>query len=469
MNLCKCGFSKITTSILPVLVIVLFFMSNYRQLIAEERAAKSSEAAAGEYQTNWWRSVRKDMWTWEGGQWSAIESALDRIKAATGERRYPDKYDTIIKYGPGHWVYEWSHIGNEAHKEAFQHQQNGNKLAARQSFLQASIYYTQASYPHFRDKYSRAALTKAFEMYRKAGQYFSVAMEQWEFEVDGAKFKAFIHFPKIKSTNPLPVILKTGGMDVLSTEFYPLSIVINNYGAAMIVYDSPGTGNDGIVDGKYDKHHVAVLKRVLKDPRFDAKRIAIWSESLAGLTAVRIALGEYRNNIAAAVNSCGPIHALYAMELTGGTPAEYNLHKMLQSYNNGELSKQQINKFNEAMLNPHLEGMLVDFQGATFVDRVRADSNNLLDILSKSVPVSLIEQGLLNKKNITATPLLTINTHSDPLVPLSESQLVTDASSQGKLMIFDEYEGHCVSREEIPTIMKWLSYHLGLNSYQPVK
>jgi predicted esterase len=88
----------------------------------------------------------------------------------------------------------------------------------------------------------------------------------------------------------------------------------------------------------------------------------------------------------------------------------------------------------------------------------------MLNILAKSLPVSLIEQGLIGKRNVTNTPLLTINTHADPLVPPVESQLVTDASVQGKLMIYDDYEGHCVSRAEIPVIMEWLSYHLKLES-----
>ncbi len=449
--------------LLGILVTLLSFCNNSK-VFAEEPAATSSEAAPESYQDNWWRSIRKGMWKWEGANWTAVKNTLARIESATGKRRYQDKFDTIIVYGPGHWVYEWSITGDEAYKEGLKQEKNGNGQEARKAFLQSSIYYTQASFPHFRDKHSRAALAKAFAMYARAGRHFSVPMEEWDLEVDGAHFKAFIHLPAKQSSKPLPVILKTGGMDVLSTEFYPLSETINDSGAAMIVFDSPGTGNDGIVDVEYDKHHVAVLRRVLKDARFDPERIGVWSESLAGLTAVRMALGDHRDFVAAAVNSCGPIHALYAMDLTGGVPPQFDLHKMIESYNKGLLSKQEIDEFNHAMLTPPLKGMLLDFQGETFVDRVRANSDDVLGILAKSLPISLIEQGLLGKKNVTDTPLLTINTHSDPLVPFSESQLVTDASVQGKLMIYDEYEGHCVSRAEIPMIMQWLSYHLKLKS-----
>jgi len=452
--------------LLGMLAAVLSFYTVGSAFATEEAEGTSSEAAPVNYQDNWWRSVRKGLWEWEGADWSVVGSALGNIESATGKRRYEDKFDTISNYGPGHWVYEWSLIGDRAYQAGLKHESHGNDQAARASFLQSSIYYTQASYPHFRDKHSRAALAKAFEMYSRAGRYFSVPLQEWNLEVDGAQFRAFIHLPAESSPNPIPVILKTGGMDVLSTEFYRLSETINAAGAAMIVYDSPGTGNDGIVDAQYDKHHVAVLKRVLDDDRFDNNRIGVWSESLAGLTAARIALGEYRQFVAAAVNSCGPIHSLYAMELTGPPPSQYDLHEMIASYNKGELSREEIDAFNSAMLTPPLQGMLLDFQGETFVDRVRADPDNLLSILAKSLPVSLVEQGLVGKKNVTNTPILTINTHSDPLVPLSESQLVTDASVQGKLMIYDEYEGHCVSRAEIPAIMEWLSYHLKLESQE---
>jgi len=403
------------------------------------------------------------MWELEGADWAVVKGSLDHIENATGKRRYEDKLDTIIDYGPGHWVYEWSLIADKAYQQGLEHEKHGDKDAARKSFLRSSIYYTNASYPHLRDPHSREALAKAFEMYSRAGRYFPVALQAWDFEVDGAHFRAFIHLPAKPLSKPVPVILKTGGMDVLSTEFYRLSETVNAAGAAMIVYDSPGTGNDGIIDVQYDKHHVAVLKRVLEDERFDNSRIGVWSESLAGLTAARLALGDYRQYVAAAVNSCGPIHSLYAMELTGKTPPQYDLHEMIEAYNKGQLSQKEIDTFNSAMLTPPLKGMLLDFQGETFVDRVRADPDDLLSILAKSLPISLVEQGLL-AKNVTNTPILTINTHSDPLVPLSESQLVTDASVQGKLMIYDTYEGHCVSRSEIPVIMQWLSYHLKLES-----
>ncbi|HIE89782.1 MAG TPA: alpha/beta hydrolase [Porticoccaceae bacterium] len=443
------------------MLIILSSFTNTTNLFAEET---SSEAAGEAYEENWWRSVRQGMWQWEGADWTRVSEALSRIENATGKRRYEDKVDTITKYGTGHWVYEWSRIGKQAQKEAKKYEKKGDSQAALNAYIEASIYYTQASYPHFRDKHSRNAITKAVEMYKQAGRHFATPFESWELEVDGAKFTALVHFPAKQSSTPYPVIMKTGGMDVFSTEYYPLSKTINDAGAVMVVFDAPGTGNLGIVDANYDKHHVAVLQHIMKDKRFDAERIGVWSESLAGLTAVRIALGEHRKNIAAAVNSCGPMHSLYAMELTGPSPDGYDVHALVNAYNKGTLSDAEMASFNKAKLTPALAGMFMDFQSQTFFDRARANPDNVLDIMAKSLPVSLIEQGLIGKSNMTNTPILTINTHADPLVPLSESQMATDVSVQGKLMIINEYGGHCVSRDEVPVIMEWLAFHLKLET-----
>jgi esterase FrsA len=456
-------FSAIQSRIFRRLLMTLLSASVTCGVFAADPIS-SSEASPEDYEDNWWRGVRKGMWEWEGANWTVVKSALINIEKATGKRRYEDKFDTIIEYGPGHWVYEWNSIGEKAYREALVHEKRGDEAAARSSFLEASTYYTQASYPHMRDRPSRDAVARAFDMYARAGRYFSVPMEQWEMEVDGARFKAFVHFPANHASGPMPVVLKTGGMDVLSTEFYPLSETINTSGAAMIVYDSPGTGNLGVVGADYDKHHVAVLKRVLKDKRFDAKRIGVWSESLAGLTAVRIALGDYREHVAAAVNSCGPMHSLYALESEAGPPTPYDSHELVESYTRGVLSEEKIAEINEIMFTSAFQARLLNFQTETFIDRVRATPENMLGLLAKSLPISLIDQGLLGEKNMTNTPILTINTFADPLVPPFESQMVTDASVQGRLMIYTEYGGHCVSRAEVPVIMEWLAYHLKLET-----
>lgn len=424
-------------------------------------APASSEATSRSYEEGWWRHIRQGTWTWQGADWAVVEQTLTRISEAEGERRIDNKYDTIIEYGPGHWVYEWSAIAEEAYKNGQEHEDNGNRVAALQSFARSSIYYTQASYPHTKEKYSRKALKQAFASYRKAGEFFPIPLEVWEFEVDGVRFDAFVHLPA-GTEGPVPVLLKTSGMDVLSTEFYPLAETLADAGVALVTFDSPGTGNDGVVDENYERHHMAVLERVWADERFSQDRIGVWSDSLAGGLPVKIAVGEHGDKIAAAINGCGVIHAAFNMDLLG--PTTIDKRKLAYAYKNGLLTSEQLEEFERASSSPTSQALMQHFQSQVLVERLGADPSNLLDVLAKSVPVSLVNQGVLGGKNITTTPILVVNTHSDPLVPYEESLLAADASVQGKLMIIDDYGGHCVSREEYPLILEWLSYHLQVDA-----
>jgi hypothetical protein len=70
-------------------------------------------------------------------------------------------------------------------------------------------------------------------------------------------------------------------------------------------------------------------------------------------------------------------------------------------------------------------------------------------------------QGLLGKGVVTDVPILSVNTHADPLVPQSDSLMATDASKHGTLMLFGEHDGHCVSRTVAGgPILNWLADQL---------
>ncbi len=416
-------------------------------------AELSSEEPSQGYTENWYRSVRMSTWLWEGADQAVIEATLDRIKRAMGTRRWAHLVDTILENGPGHWSYEFSVTAGQLMSDARASEVQGDEEMARNQFLQASIYYTIASYPHLRDKVSRAALAKAFDAYEKAGRYFQVALETWDFMVDGVAFRAYLHLPNNAGGEALPLVLKTGGMDVLSTEFYPLYDDFSQRGIALIVFDMPGTGNEGVVDEEADKHHSAVLERARKDPRFDAERIAIWAESLAGMPAVKMAI-THQQQLAAVVNSCGLVHATHVQEF-GEVPSA---DEVISAYLKGQLSASEIEVANQQLSTSARQAIAESFQYEVYVDRVRAKPGSLLDLLAKSHRVSLKVQGLLGVGVVTEVPILTTNTHVDQLVPLSESLMVTDASRRGTLMLFGEHEGHCVDQKlEVPVVVGWLA------------
>ena len=427
----------------------------------------SKEAAHVDYSENWWRSVRITTWLWEGADADVLTATLNRIASAKGERVYPDLLDTIIEYGPGNWNYEFSASGDEAYKQAQESERQGDKLAARKYFLQSSYYYSHAGYPHLREKRARTALNKAFEAYAKAGRFFNAPLEVWEMTVDGASFTAMVHWPAMaEQDGPVPVVLRTSGLDLLSTGFYQNSVTLNDLGAAMITFDIPGTGNDGILDANIDKHHVAVLEKVLQDPRFDKDHIAVWSESVGGWTGARMAF-NHGEHLAASIDACGLVHHMFTRGLVPPGPEGDEVRTLLEAYRNGELSQQEIDAFNKKVNDrPNQPDMGRNFQSVAFLDRIRSTAENQLDNLSKTLPMSLVEQGYIgkDKKNNYDTPLLVINTSNDPIVPSVESMWVAQASTQGKLVLFDDHAGHCVSNVvDSKTSIEWMSQYMGFN------
>ena len=426
---------------------------------ARAQEAVAAEAAGRAYASGWYRTVRMDTWLWEGADRAVLEAALDRIAGTAGERRWDHRADTLVDYGPGHWVFELSATGDSAFARGERSEKEGDTDGARRHFVQAAIYYTIASYPHLRDEPSRQALAKAFEAYRRAGRLLARPLEEWRFTVDGVPFSAFVHLPKA-SGDPLPVVLKTGGMDVLSTEFFPLYQRFADTGIAMITFDMPGTGNLGVVGADADKHHVAVLERVIEDPRFDASRVAVWSASLGGMPAVKVAITQ-QDRLAAVVSGCGLVHAVHAFELGGSAPP--GLADMVEAYAASHLTDAQIEEIEAGFrAEPELAAQRDNFQFEVYVDRVRANPDSMLDLVSKSRPVSLVVQGLLGRGVVTDVPILSVNTHADPLVPQSDSLLATDASKYGTLMLFGHHEGHCVARTVAnDPIIDWLVARLG--------
>ncbi|HIG44166.1 MAG TPA: alpha/beta hydrolase [Gammaproteobacteria bacterium] len=433
----------------------------------QKKAQISKEAAHVDYSENWWRGVRITTWLWEGADADVLTATLNRIASAKGARVYPDLLDTIIEYGPGNWNYEFSASGDAAYRQAKESENQGDRLAARNYFLQSSYYYSHAGYPHLREKYARIALNKAFEAYAQAGRLFEVPLEVWDMTVEGVSFKAMVHWPvNVREDDPVPVVLRTSGLDLLSTGFYQNSKTLGDLGAAMITFDIPGTGNDGVLDANIDKHHVAILEHVLKDPRFDKEHIAVWSESVGGWTGARMAF-DYSEHLVASIAACGLVHQIFTQGLVPSGPEGDKVRVLLEAYRNGELSRQEIDAFNrKANEQTGQQDQGRNFQAVAFLDRIRSSPGDFLDILSKTLPMSLVEQGYIgpDKKNITETPLLVINTSNDPIVPQAESMWVAQASSRGQLELFDDHAGHCVSNVvDTATSIKWMSQYMGFS------
>jgi len=140
----------------------------------------------------WYHPIEVDKWVSLGGDRAVMETTLDRIKSATGERADDAQPDSLIAYGPGHWTFEWAQIGQAALDKAKSAKSRDEiKSAAQQSI----IYFTIASSPHTHDPNNRAALSKASEAYLLAGAQIPETIKEVEIAHAGDTFKANFHLP----------------------------------------------------------------------------------------------------------------------------------------------------------------------------------------------------------------------------------------------------------------------------------
>ena len=174
-----------------------------------------------------------------------INSALQNMRDAKGERHRPEFYDTIIAYGPGNWVWEFVQWGDTYAKTSEEAELAGNTSLAKDQYILASMWYKTAAFPGiFEDwapnaKESIDAYAQSMRCYEKAIQYFKVPVEVVYVEVDGEQAKGYLHLPKISETQKVPAVLSTNGSDFFATELYQSSLRFENNGIACLVFDIP--------------------------------------------------------------------------------------------------------------------------------------------------------------------------------------------------------------------------------------
>ncbi len=174
------------------------------RVVAGYLRSLTAESPAQEYATGWYRSVRLHAWQWAGVSRELLEAPLNRIRDASGERRFADKYDTIVAYGPGHWVYEFSLSADQVLQQGRAAAASGEPKAAFTATMQAAMLYTIASYPHLPDVRSREALRSAYAAYSEAGMLLQTPLQRWDLEVDGVTFPVFLHLPPGRAEQPSP-------------------------------------------------------------------------------------------------------------------------------------------------------------------------------------------------------------------------------------------------------------------------
>jgi esterase FrsA len=393
-----------------------------------------------------YRRVKEDWenkWVWSGADRASIEIALANMKASTAPRRNPIQYDTVVSYGPGHWVFEFEALGDASMAKGVAFEETGEVGAARDAFLLASSYYQIGKFPYTRDgdwEYYRVAYEKSMAAYESAGRSFSPPLEVVELPYKGRRIRGYLHLPSVTHRSPVPVIIASGGIDVFKVENYPLVKLMNAKGIAVVVLDIPGVGESNYIaaDPDHDQVFSAMLTYLENDRRINGSRAAVFATSFGGNAAAKVAFTDER--FVAVVAACAPIHEIFDQPVWATRIVPASVLKVIM----GSIVP-------EIRLN-----VLADRFGLP----VPLEEGDYGEFAERSVRFSLVNQRLIPGAAKAKVPLLVINTVGDDIAPQSDMELLADSAEQSELMYMGE-GGHCGEKGLMLSMMSpWLESYL---------
>ena len=376
-----------------VLSIITMSGSTATSTAADERRFRNNTEG------DWYHPIEVGEWVEQGGQNVVIHRILNAISKAKGPRRDAEMPDTLLKHGPGNWIYEWKRAGDNALKLA----------RTQQSFAHAKsavLYYHLASSPHTNDPKQLQALELAKQAYLLAGELLEYDIKEISIAHDDNAFGAYVHIPK--GDGPFPVLISSNGSDQ-SKELllnYFLEFLAPQ-GIALVSVDVPGMGGSAAFDmrdGKTEKMHLAAVRWVSTDSRFDQSNIFVQGDSFGGQAAARSFLQSEEYNLAGVVMVCAPLESPFKM------PAE--------AYSN---------------------------LPAFTIDGVRARlgleaGSDLKEFAERIRPIALSHGSIHEARQIST--LLTISTTQDPVAPLEDLDEFLKRADNKTRVVLDE-EGHC--------------------------
>ncbi|MFI7450689.1 alpha/beta fold hydrolase [Nonomuraea sp. NPDC049714] len=374
-------------------------------------------------EAKWFREIRLEDWTENGGDTAVMQAVLHRIQKATGERENRQWFDTVISPGPGNWITEWTTIAQQALGEADAAHSRGDPRTARNQYRAASLYFTVAAYPQHRETAEEEnAYRMAKDAYEQAARLGDAAFERLQVPLEGGTFEAFLHLPK--GNGPFPVVVVSGGIDVAKTEHLTLfEKYLAPAGIAMASLDNAGFGDsqDWPADNpEMDRLYSAVVNTLGAHQLIDAKRIGAIGMSYGGNTVGRLAFTDER--VKAVVSVCGPVH----QTLNAGTAFIGNLPPQAR---------------------------------AALAARYNVPVENTKRLAQLARKASLVNQGYVGKVR-TDTPILVLVTADDPFAPVSDVKRLAASSARGEVKITGGH-GHCPPvKERNPAASDWVNRNL---------
>ncbi len=382
----------------------------------------------------------RERWTWLGADPAEIDGAIAAMTSAKGARRVPAQWDTLVQYGPGHWVYEWSKLGDIYFERAQAAEKARDRRGARDAFLRAATYFQIAKYPYVKDAdypHYQEAYRKSMAAYENAGRYFDVPLEVVQVPFRGNVVRAYLHLPAAAKKGKVPLVVGSGGIDVFKTERYPLMRKVNEHGIAFLVLDLPGVGESNFMHSvpDHEQVYIAAAAAVTNHPAIDSGRVAVFASSWGGNAAARLVFTA-PERFKGVVSACGPVH----QSLNAPTWVARVWPSLIAS----RVSPVQLDVVIDrlGMSHPESRGEWV-----ALTERLHA--------------YSLVNQGLIGKDAKRGSlPLLIINDANDPVAPMSDMKLLADADANAEIKTVGE-KGHCGSMEQISAYSAdWLAQKL---------
>lgn len=368
-------------------------------------------------QGDWYRDIRT-------GNWREMGFSEQRLAEVLAEIRDKSKSDTLVDLDHQAWSEGWMTAARQAENQAAASYDADEQEAL---LREASAAWMIASYPHNDADLARWMMAESAAAYVEAANISRAGRVQLiDVPGDGFTTKALLHLPA--SQGPYPVVMLSGGIDVVLTEHLRyFDRYFEPAGVAYLTFDIPAVGfNQGmrLEPGNTSIVHHAVFDAIRSNDALDENRVVALSSSGGGLSIVNFAVEN--QELKAAVSRCGLV--------------------------DGPLRK------------PHALPMLPAMTLDAWSTRIGADSANLDKVLASSAPLSLVGSGLLDGTIRTAVPLLAISTHDDPTTPPEDMLATARASASGQVAFFGR-NGHCPkSLEAEEFVADYLLRHLGAGS-----
>jgi pimeloyl-ACP methyl ester carboxylesterase len=209
--------------------------------------------------------------------------------------------DLIADGSADDWHREWTALADRLVGSAYQSEQRGHVVSAREAYFRAATYYHVSYFPLFGfpvDPRLTAAFDAEVAAFRSAAALATPSIEPVEIPFEGISLPGY--FLHAEGSGPRPTIIHVNGYDSNIQEMYfahgPAAV---RRGYNCLLFDGPGQGRSLIRDGlplrpDWEKVVKVVVDFALTRPEVDSTRVVLAGWSFGGFLAPRAAAFEKR-------------------------------------------------------------------------------------------------------------------------------------------------------------------------------